>query len=319
MKKIISALLALTMLACTLSGCSVFDNSSDKLSIVTTVFPQYDWVKNIMGEKAEQADITLLADNGTDIHNYQPTATDIIKISECDILIYVGGESDSWVKDTLKNAVNKDMVVIDLINVLGEDIVKQEELIEGMENTDEEHELANDEHVWLSLKNAKLICKYISDSLAEVDAENKDVYAANTELYIEKLTALDNEYQSTVDAAPVKTLLFGDRFPFRYLTDDYGLEYYAAFPGCSAESEASFETIAFLAGKIDKLGLNTVLTIDGADHRIAQTIIEASKSKNADILSLNSMQSITASDINNGVTYLSIMEANLKILKETLK
>lgn len=329
MKKIVSALLTLTILAGVLTGCFGMGNSNDKLSIVTTIFPEYDWVKQIMGEKAEQADITLLVDSGVDLHSYQPTAADIIKISECDIFIYVGGESDSWVEDTLVSATNKDMVVINLMEVLGEDIVMEEEFVEGMEHHDDhnedeehasdEHEHIDDEHIWLSLKNAKLICQYIADRLAEVDGENKDVYAANTEVYIEKLTALDNEYRSAVDAADVNTLLFGDRFPFRYLVEDYGLEYYAAFSGCSAESEASFETVAFLAGKIDELGLNTVLTIDGVNHRLAQTIIETSQAKNADILSLNSMQSTTVSDIENGATYLSIMQANLEVLKETLK
>ena len=199
--------------------------------------------------------------------------------------------------------------------------MKEEEFVDGMEHEhhSEEHEHSDDEHVWLSLKNAKIICKYISERLSEIDPDNKDIYTANTQAYIAELAALDSEYQSAVDAAPVKPLLFGDRFPFRYLVDDYGLEYYAAFSGCSAESEASFETVAFLAGKIDELDLNTVLTIDGVNHRLAETIVETSVAKNADILSLNSMQSITVADVKNGATYLSIMEANLEVLKEALR
>ena len=327
MKKYISILLAIALLAGVLTGCSGIGDSNDKISIVTTIFPEYDWVMQIMGEKAEEADITLLLDSGVDLHSYQPTAADMIKISSCDIFIYVGGESDSWVEDTLENVTNKDMVVINLLEVLGEDIVKEEEFVDGMEHEhhedeehhSEEHGHADDEHVWLSLKNAKIICKYISERIAEIDPDNKDIYTANTEAYIAELTTLDSEYQSAVDAASVKTLLFGDRFPFRYLVYDYGLEYYAAFSGCSAESEASFETVAFLAGKIDELGLNTVLTIDGVNHRLAETIIEISVAKSADILSLNSMQSTTAADVKNGATYLSIMEANLEVLKEALK
>ena len=328
MKKLISILLTFALFACIFTGCSNLHNSESKLSIVTTIFPGYDWINQIIGDKASNVEVTMLLDSGVDLHSYQPTATDIIKISECDMFIYVGGESDSWVDDALNNAVNEDMVVINLLEVLGDDIVKKEEFVEGMqddnhddedEHHDEEHEYAYDEHVWLSLNNAKLICKYISDKLAEIDPDNKQTYAVNTEAYIGKLIALDNQYQTTVDSAPVKTLLFGDRFPFRYLVDDYGLEYYAAFSGCSAESEASFETVAFLAKKIDELGLTTVLTIDGMNHRIAQTVIETTKSKNAKILSMNSMQSTTSADIENGVTYLSIMEANLDVLKNALK
>ncbi|MBQ8409706.1 MAG: zinc ABC transporter substrate-binding protein [Clostridia bacterium] len=329
MKKIISVLLALAMLigvTGALASCDV-GGDSDKLSIVTTIFPQYDWVKQIMGEKAETADITMLLGTGVDLHNYQPTAANIIKISECDMFIYVGGESDGWVDDILANAANKDMIVINLLKVLGEDIVKQEEIVDGMEHEDDhkhedeqhEHTLSNDEHVWLSLKNAKLICTHIAEKLGYIDPDNIDTYNTNLSDYLEKLTLLDGEYQAAVEAGTKNTLLFGDRFPFRYLVDDYNLEYYAAFSGCSSESEASFETIAFLAGKLDELNLSVVLTIDGVNHKIAETVISNTTTKNARILSMNSMQSNTTVDIENGVTYLSLMEANLDVLKQALK
>ena len=291
------------------------------LKIVTTIFPEYDWVREILGDKADHAEVTMLLDNGVDLHSYQPTADDIIKISDCDLFLYVGGESDGWVEDALKEATNQNMKVINLLDVLGEQ-VKEEEVVEGMEAEEEESEDEDepeyDEHVWLSLKNAETLCSAITDALEEIDPANKDAYATNAASYLEKLAALDGEYQTVVDNAARKTVLFGDRFPFRYLVDDYGLSYYAAFAGCSAETEASFETISFLAGKVDELGLPCVLTIEGAQHKIAETIVQNTAEKNQSILTLDSMQSTTSTDVANGTTYLSVMESNLDVLKQAL-
>ena len=275
----------------------------------------------------------MLLDNGVDLHSYQPTVDDMVKIANCDLFIYVGGESDGWVEDALKNAVNKDMKVINLLEVLG-DSVKEEETVEGMQEVEHDHEDADehedaeeheheekteyDEHVWLSLRNAETLCEAISDALQQIASDNKDAYAANTAAYVERLAALDTDYQAAVDAATYQTVLFGDRFPFRYLADDYGLSYYAAFVGCSAETEASFETITFLAGKMDELNLPCVLTIEGAQHRIAQTIVENTTAKNQEVLTMDSMQSTTSKDVANGTTYLSIMEQNLSVLKQAL-
>ena len=276
----------------------------------------------ILGDKAEHAEVTMLLDNGVDLHSYQPTADDIIKISDCDLFLYVGGESDGWVEDALKEATNKEMQIINLLDVLGEQ-VKEEEVVEGMEGeedeeADEEEGPEYDEHVWLSLKNAETLCNAITDALEEIDPANKDAYATNAASYLEKLAALDGEYQTVVDNAARKTVLFGDRFPFRYLVDDYGLSYYAAFAGCSAETEASFETISFLAGKVDELRLPCVLTIEGAQHKIAETIVQNTAEKNQSILTLDSMQSTTSTDVANGTTYLSVMESNLDVLKQAL-
>ena len=507
MKKMIPLFLVLTMVVGLLAGCGkknaaeTGESDSNKLSVVTTIFPEYDWVKEILGDKAESTDLTMLLDNGVDLHSYQPTADDIVKISDCDLFIYVGGESDKWVDDALKEATNKDMKVIDLLEVLG-DSVKTEETVEGMQETEhahdhskevstfEDHEVQDrslsdwagswqsaypfaldgtlddafaamaeegemtadeyktyyqngyktditniniegdhiaftyedgkkvgsdykyigyyiqnwstgtkaamyrfeavdrtsgapiciefndhmiesaapehfhirmsnesfdaiidpekswptffpadmtgedlcehmeghghdhgeekDEHVWLSLKNAKTLVGAIADALQELDPDNKDTYAANASAYIEKLSALDGAYQSAVDSAARKTVLFGDRFPFRYLVDDYGLSYYAAFAGCSAESEASFETVSFLAKKVDELKLPCVLTIEGKNHKIAETIVENTAEKNQKILTMDSMQSMTSKDAANGATYLSVMEQNLSVLKEAL-
>ena len=509
MKKMIPLFLVLTMAVGLLAGCGKKnaaekgESDSNKLRVVTTIFPEYDWVKEILGDKTGSTDLTMLLDNGVDLHSYQPTADDIVKISDCDLFIYVGGESDKWVDDALKEATNKDMKVIDLLEVLG-DSVKTEETVEGMQETehahdhskevstfedhevqdrslsdwagswqsaypfaldgtlddafaamaeegemtadeyktyyqngyktditniniegdhiaftyedgkkvgsdykyigyyiqnwstgtkaamyrfeavdrtsgapiyiefndhmiesaapehfhirmsnesfdaivdpekswptffpadmtgedlcehmeghghDHDHEEEADEHVWLSLKNAKTLVRAISDALQELDPDNKDTYAANAAAYIEKLSTLDGEYQSAVDGAARKTVLFGDRFPFRYLVDDYGLRYYAAFAGCSAESEASFETVSFLAKKVDELKLPCVLTIEGKNHKIAETIVQSTAAKNQKVLTMDSMQSMTSEDVTNGTTYLSVMEQNLSVLKEAL-
>ena len=348
MKKYIMVLIAAVIMAGCLTACSTAKAAdvSDKgnIQIVTTIFPEYDWVMNVLGDNPAGAQVTMLLDNGVDLHSYQPTAEDMLKISSCDMFIYVGGESDEWVEDALKTAVNKDMAVVNLLEVLG-DSVKEEEMVEGMQESEHEHEhedgdehehedadehehdheheheegeIEYDEHVWLSLRNAAVLTDHISSELQKMDATNAAVYKANADAYVEKLNALDKEYSDAVSAASVKTLLFGDRFPFRYLTDDYGLTYYAAFVGCSAETEASFETITFLAGKADELKLPAVMTIEGNDHKIAETIVENTGDKNLKILTMDSMQSVTAKDVEEGASYLAVMENNLSVLKEAL-
>ena len=319
MKKTISLLLITMMVICSLSACASPAGTSgdDKISIVTTIFPEYDWVMNLLGSNPANAEVTLLLDNGVDLHSYQPTADDIMKIATCDMFIYVGGESDRWVEDALSEAVNKDMVVINLLEVLG-DSVKEEEVVEGMQEEDED-ETEYDEHVWLSLKNAVICTEAISHALQDkIDPENSITYAENAAEYMRKLFTLDREYEETIANASGDTLLFGDRFPFRYLTDDYDLNYYAAFAGCSAETEASFETVTFLSGKVDELNLGCILTIETSDGKIAETIRDNTSTGDQKILVLDSLQSVTMDDIINGVTYLSIMKENLNVLSEAL-
>ncbi|MCR4731428.1 MAG: zinc ABC transporter substrate-binding protein [Saccharofermentans sp.] len=538
MKKLLSVVVAAFLAVGSLTACSSAGaNGKNKIKIVTTIFPEYDWVMNVLGENPAGAEVTMLLDNGVDLHSFQPTATDIMKISSCDLFVYVGGESDDWVEDALKEATNKDMVVINLLDVLG-DKVKEEEVVEGMqegehhhdheggeEDHDHEHsheeekeiteadikprevsefagewqslypvlmtgaldeyvkyqaekksitveesraqieakwncgvktikiegnsitlyyddgtkatgtyeyagfatkkddtgkitsirheflrtsgdgpkyvmlndhghepadsvehfhiyfgdnnfdelvtttsnpffvdakldakgcldnvmgheqghdhssqeteadhdhehdhehhheegEIEYDEHVWLSLRNAQVLVQSISDAMQKIDSANAATYKKNSDSYIESLKSLDNDYKAVVDAASNKTILFGDRFPFRYMVDDYGLTYYAAFVGCSAESEASFETITFLSKKVDELKLPVVLTIEGKDHRIAETIVQNTASKDQKIMTLDSMQSASTADYKGGTTYLSIMKANLSVLTEALK
>lgn len=353
MKKAISTLLSLVMTAATLTGCSTAStpkSGSEKLRIVTTIFPEYDWVREVLGDQADHVELTMLLDDGVDLHSFQPTADDTVAISNCDLFLYTGGESDAWVEDALANATNPDLVALNLMEVLGEN-VKAEEIVEGMqeeehhhhheedgqhedahehhEEHDHEHDedcdppsecahTHDDEHIWLSLKHATVLCNAIANTLSTIDPEHQEAYSENAAAYIQKLSDLDGQYQAAVDAASTKTLLFADRFPFRYLADDYGLTYYAAFTGCSAETEASFETVAFLAGKVDELSLPCVLTIEGATHNIAQTVVGNTSTKNQKILVLDSMQSVTAAGVTGGATYLGIMEKNLETLKTAL-
>ena len=331
MKKFIPMLFASVLMCAGLSACNTPNTTNDKLEIVTTIFPEYDWTREILGKNPANAEVTMLLDNGVDLHSYQPSAQDIVKISGCDLFIYVGGESDEWVERALEQSTNKDMVVINLLESLG-DKVKEEEVKEGMEGEDHDHEGEDhdhdheeeeeteyDEHVWLSLKNASAICETIEKGIEKIDPTNAETYKSNLASYKAKLNALDADYKKAVDDSSIKTLVFGDRFPFRYMVDDYGLDYYAAFVGCSAETEASFETIVFLAGKVDELGLHCVLTIEGTDHRIAETVVANTSDKNQKILSMDSLQSTTSADVKKGVSYLSVMTGNLNTLKEALK
>ncbi len=345
--KILGLILAVSVAITAMAACGTSESSSsadtgegssNKLSVVTTIFPEYDWTMEVLGDQAENTEVTLLMQNGVDLHSYQPTASDILKISSADVFIYVGGESDAWVEDALASAQNKDMAVINLMEIMGDD-VREEEVVEGMQEHEHEHEDAEeeeehaeeegeeheheeteyDEHVWLSLKNTPAFIRAISSALSEKDAANAETYQNNADTYINELNEIEAEYAEAVSGAKTKTLLFGDRFPFRYLTEEYGLDYYAAFPGCSAETEASFETVTFLANKVDELKLKYVMVIDGSDQLIANTIIQNTDTKDQKILALNSMQSVDSDDMENGVTYLSILKDNLAVLKEALQ
>ena len=325
----LAAALLILAAACLVS-CSGGAGDGGRISIVATVFPEYDWIKNILGDDPAGVELTLLLDSGSDLHSFQPTAADIMKISSCDLFVYVGGESDEWIKDALIGASNKHMTVVNLMEVLDGSLRIEEEK-EGMQEEEEEEEEEEhghghgedeggyDEHVWLSLRNAKAVCAELAKALGKVDPQNAALYMSNAEAYCAELEALDAEYAAAVAAGSIKTLLFCDRFPFRYLTADYGLDYYAAFAGCSAETEASFETVIFLAKKIDELGLHTVLTTEGSDGRLASTVIQNTARKDTAVAVLDSMQGTTSRDAASGVTYLSVMRANLEVLREALK
>ena len=336
----------------TIEQNSIEKGNSNKISIVCTTFPQYDWVKNILGEEAEGFDVTLLLDNGVDMHSYQPAVKDIATAGSSDLFIYVGGESDTWVEDALKEAKNKDLKAINLMETL-DNFVKEEEVVEGMqeerkslghsheksskekqeqiqkesyENSQEingqkeaaDEEPEYDEHIWLSIRNAEIMVKNIEKAIEQLDSDNAKVYQTNAENYIKKLDTLDKQYANTIQNAKYKAILFGDRFPFRYMVDDYDLKYYAAFAGCSAETMAGFETVTFLAKKADELQLPVILTIENSDGRIAEAVKSNTTMKNQKILAMNSLQSVTKEQLADGITYLQVMQENLSVLSEAL-
>lgn len=349
---VVKAFLAVTLLLAACGTKSETDGAAKKVSVIAVTYPQYDWFKNVLGGRADAVDLKLLIKNGADLHSYQPSAQDIAAIASADMVVYVGGESDEWIEKALAATPKEGRIEVNMMKVLG-DRVKEEEVVEGMEHHhehgeeaegpehehhehakvtepaeatsehhhhDEEEEVENDEHIWLSLKNAEILVKALAESIAKLDTAHATEYHMNAALYIAKISALDAQYRATMENATLKTILFGDRFPFRYLVDDYGIKYYAAFVGCSAESEASFETITFLAGKMDSLALPAIFTIDGSDGKIARAILDASKkSKNAEVLMLNSMQSVKDEQIKAGADYLSIMRGNLEVLKKAIK
>ena len=339
-KKMITAMVGVAMAAASFTSCSSENNSSSNndavkatvaspeasksYSVVCTIFPEYDWVKEIIGDNSDNVEMSYLLDSGIDLHSYQPTANDIMKISTCDLFIYVGGESDEWVEEALESVQNKDMKVINLMDILG-DSAKVEELKEGMqgeeegEEDEEEEGPEYDEHVWLSLKYAKVFCAEIERKVAEIDPANADTYKSNYDEYIKELNDLDSKFETLFAVAHEKTLIFGDRFPFRYFVDDYGLDYFAAFIGCSAESEASFETIKFLSDKIKELDCDTVFTLENSNKDIANSIIANSGKKDVKIVELNSLQSISKNDIKSGTSYLSLMQKNYDVLADVMK
>lgn len=332
----------------------------DKIQVVSTIFPGYDWAREIIGEKMDDYELTYLMDKGMDLHSFQPSAADISKIKSADLFIYVGGESDAWVDEVLKDSMNSKQQVINLVEVLG-DKALDEEVKEGMEDHDHadhdhegenhdhehegedhdhdhegedhdhdhdhegedhdhdhDHEDVKDEHVWLSLKNAQVFVQEITKALVYVDAKNADGLKENEQMYLEELQNLDAAYQSAVDGANVKTVLFGDRFPFRYLVDDYGLDYYAAFVGCSTDTEASFETVTFLSKKVDELALKNIFIIENSDGKLAKTITENTADKSQNTIILDSLQSVSKKDIEDGKSYLGVMTQNLEVLRSAL-
>ena len=313
MKKLIALSLALALLCAPLAACGKQGGDDGTFHVVATIFPICDWVREIVGD-ADGVEVTLLQDGGADLHSFQPTSGDIAQIMECDLFLCVGGASDAWVDPTLA-ATGREIPTLRLLSMLG-DGVKPEEVKEGMEADGDETEA--DEHVWLSLRNAAVLCAAIADAMGELDPANAAIYGENCAAYLEKLRALDARFTAAVETGTYDTVLFADRFPFRYLADDYGIDYFAAFTGCNAETAASFETVIFLAEKFDALGLPCVLTTEAADKSLVAAVTENTAAGEQTVFGMDSMQSVTGADVEAGVTYLSIMEQNLAVLTKAL-
>ena len=318
MKKIISIIMAVAMLSVCLCGCgnpgTTAESNKSGIKIITTIFPEYDWVKSILGDNPGNADVIMLLDSGIDLHNYQPSAEDILNVSTCDLFVYVGGESDEWVDEVLQSAQNPNLVAVNLLEVLG-NAVKEEELVEGMEEEEEESEegVEYDEHVWMSLRLTRKSCKAIEEALEKVLPEEAERFRANLGSYDSKLDALDKQYEEMVKGSRLDTIVVLDRYPFRYLAEDYKLKYSAAFLGCSAETEASFETVKFLADKVKALDSKAVLIIENSDGKLAKTVLETAGKTDAKIEVLDSMQSC-----GKDLDYLKTMTGNLEKLKAAL-
>jgi zinc transport system substrate-binding protein len=317
LKKYISIALAGLLAIAAFTGCAAKSKHTDhdKLSVVATIFPSYDFAREILGDKA---DITMLLHAGAEAHSYDPTPQDIITIQNADVFIYVGGESDEWVNGVLESMDTAKMTIVTLMDCVE---VVEEEVVEGMQDEeepadgDEPEEPEYDEHVWTSPRNAKLIVQKLSDTFCAVDADNADAYTANTTTYLERLGELDDKFQDVLDNAARKTIVIGDRFPFRYFADAYGLEYFAAFPGCSTETEASAATVAFLIDKINAENIPVVFHIQLSNEKMANTISEDTGAK---VLLLHSCEGITKAEFDAGKTYLDIMTQNVDALREAL-
>ena len=331
-RKLICIIGVLTLCAAVFIGCGAKEapgkqEKVDKYQIVCTTFPQYDWIMHMLGDAAEQFEVSLLVKNSADIHNYQPSTQDMISMKEADLFVYVGGESDAWAADLMLADATMSDRSVSLVAALGDEVLV-EEILEGMEHHhaagDHNHVAgtseaeALDEHVWLSLENAEILCQHISERLCEIAPDYENVIRDNTKVYVEKLHELDAEYRAVVEAGAHNALIFGDRFPFRYMAEDYELECFAAFEGCNAEVEASFDTIITLADKVNELEVPCILVIDGSDRKLAETILSTAGSEGTEILVLDSMQSVSWEDIKQGANYLDIMKSNLEVLRQAL-
>lgn len=316
------SLAAVSLFGCRKENKKAGEKNERQLTVLCTVFPLYDWGKSILGgDSNDRFRLELMMKKGTDLHNFQPSVADLAKLNSADILFYIGGESDEWIEDALSSSKNKSQMRFSFMNLMKEAAGKEnseginlfEEDDFGEEDSEEDHdETEYDEHIWLSLKNASFGIQLFGDIFQKLDPEMAGNYQNRKALYLEDLNKLDNDFKTVLSGRPA--LLFADRFPFRYFTEDYGLPYYAAFPGCSAETEASFSTVIFLSERVKELGLDTIYILENSSTKLADQIIQTSGA-DAKIRVLNSMQNINDSDIKNGITYLKLMEKNLEVLR----
>lgn len=305
----IAALILICLLFALLPACSPADEEGTDIQIVTTIFPLYDWTRAIIGD-AEGFSLSLLLDTGTDVHSYQPSARDLIDIQNADLFLYVGGESDEWVEEVLAQS-HTETNALPLLPLLKG---YAEELTPGMQGYADG---ATDEHIWLSLVNAALSMEEITKALIDLAPEAAESLTKNKNDYLLRLAELSDGYQAMMDHAAYHTILVADRFPFRYLAEEWNITYYAAFPGCSAETEASFETVATLADALVQEKLPVILTTESSDGALAKTIMQTA-GLDVPVMALDSMQSVTSKKISEGYTYLSAMDSNLTILQTAL-
>ncbi len=323
-----AVLLVLCALFCCFGCGGRKSEDNGRITILCTMFPQYDWLREIIGD-SEKIELSLIIQNGTDPHSYEPTAADILAISKADMIVYLGGESDRWVSEALERSDNKDIVRVELSKCEGVELHNISSASEGHSHGGHGHEHHDheghnhgtlDEHIWLSLNNAKAACKALAEEVSALDEDGAETYAENAKKYIERLDALDGEYKKAVEsiAQEERFLLFCDRFPFVYLLEDYGIEYAAAFEGCSADADADFETVLRLIKEAEAHSLSAVAVTESSDRALAMTVLSSSRQGGGEIIVFNSLQSVNKKQIAEGISYLSVMEDNLKALKKAL-
>ena len=314
MKQILKIIGALLIFAAVIVAFPLFlrqgSQGSEKFTIIATNFPAYDFARAV-SKNTENTEVKMLISPGAEIHSFEPTPEDIKNIKESNLFIYTGGESDEWVENLLKDINPEKTKVVKMFDAVK---LLEEETTEGMES-EEEDEKEYDEHIWTSLKNATKIITKIKDELIKADAKNREKYEQNATSYINELNSLDQEIAKTVETAKRKELIFGDRFPLRYFVEDYGLKYYAAFPGCSEQTEASSKTIAFLIDKIKSDNVPAVFKIELSSGKIAD---ELARATGATVYEFHSAHNISKDDFERGLTYLEIMKNNAETLKKAL-
>lgn len=308
MKKSLSFIIMFVLLfssAVFTTGCNNKSEFTDsgKLKIVSTIFPYYDFARQITGDRAE---LKLLLSPGNEPHSYDPSPLDIVAIENCDIFIYNGGESDEWVEEVLDSLQNKNITVLRMTDYID---LRFEQLPDHT-NGDE-----YDEHIWTSIRNAQLISEIISDTAGKVDSKNSDYYAENVKNYVNELKSLDAELTDIVQNSDRNTVVFGDRFPFLYFVSDYVLNYECAFPGCSSETEPNISTVKRLIDFVKEEEIPCVFYLEFSNGKTADIIAEDTDAKT---LKFCSCHNVTKDEFENGVTYISLMKQNAENLKEAL-
>ena len=320
LQRLFCLLLALSLCAGALVGCQKRE-PREKNEIVCTSFAAYDWVRTILGD-TDTLRATLLVDDGSDLHSYQPTVADKVTLAESALIVRVGGESDRWVGEMADGArvvclSELSGITLRTAETLGGEGHDHGHVHEEGEHGHEHAHAAFDEHLWLSPKNAAVCVTALCEEICALDPAHADTYRQHAARYRDELSALDAAFADLCASAPRRELLVADRFPFVYLVEEYGLSYCAAFSGCSTESQASFETVVRLAKQADEWGLSHLLVTEGGDRRLATSVIAATEKQDLTVLSLDSMQAVSAARAAE-VTYCSVMLENLETLRTAL-
>ncbi|MBQ7375332.1 MAG: zinc ABC transporter substrate-binding protein [Clostridia bacterium] len=326
-KRLLCFILMLALALSALSGCSKGEEEDEKLKIVCTIFPQYDWMRNIIGE-IDGVELTLLISNGNDMHSYEPSAADIMKIADCDMIVYLGKDIDGWVSEAIERSGREDVKKVALAecegvtlrNISSASHTHDHDEHDDHDDHDGHDHGALDEHLWLSLKNATVLTETLCDAICELDPENAQNYRDNAARYILELEDLRLDFEAAVARADgsKRFMLFCDRFPFVYLLEELGIEYSAAFEGCSADVDADFGTVVRLIEEAEEHGVDFVAMTESSDGTLARTVANAIKDREVGLLTLDSMQAVGKKKIESGYSYLSIMRENLRVLSVAL-